>query len=78
MREPRIAAARDFLELPHGDLVGHTPTAEIGAALDPGIGGQDWVIVETGDRGIPDSLGTSSMEPISTFVKVLFRSSANR
>jgi len=78
MREPRIAAARDFFDLPRGDLVGHTPAAEIGAALDPGIGCQDRVIVETGDRGIADSLGISSMEPILTFVKVLFQWSANR
>src|ERR1700745_809916 len=56
MREPCVAAAPDVLELLSGDLVGHPPAAEIGTALDPGIGGQDRVTVETGHRGVADCL----------------------
>src|SRR6516225_11626636 len=58
VREPGIAAAPDVFELRGRDLMGHPPAAKKGAALDPGIGGQDRVTVETGDRGITDCLET--------------------
>ncbi len=72
MGDPQELGCLDVRVLLGRDLVGGDPAAEIGSALDPGIGGQDGPIVVDDETGIPDgfepelhghSLPTANTEP---------------